>query len=71
MTYRLMWCGELQGTLQPVHLDFRAKRVRYSIAEMFGIAYEPLHKRTPSQSRAWRSARKHGWRVVKVKIIRP
>ena len=61
----MMFCGEYEGRLETSHLSFRADEVRRSVGSLyFGYGANI------SQDAGWAEARKRGWRVVKVKIVR-
>jgi hypothetical protein len=58
-----MFAGELDGTLAPHHISFRADAVRKSIGEMF------RGKAIANGTELWREARKYGWKVVPVIVV--
>ena len=58
-----MFCGELDGELQPSHIAFRADTVRHSICDLWSYVDMPPQVR-------WRYAYRAGWRVVKVAVVR-
>ncbi len=67
-----MFCGELNGEIEPAHIGFRADGVRDSISLMFrSEAYGTLSKTGKadfSRLGLWKRAQRGGWRVVPVEV---
>lgn len=61
-----MFCGELDGELQPLHISFRAENVRVSIRILF--RHEVAGFDQYNAAALWKAARKAGWRVVSVYV---
>ena len=63
-----MFAGELDGNLEPGHIDYRASAVRHSISQIF---YERHCRYIDNRAKSmWRRARKAGWRVVRVRVAK-
>lgn len=55
-----MFCGELDGKIEPSHIAFRADEIRHKLAVMF-------HPGGPADI-GWEFAKRAGWRVVPVEV---